>query len=94
MYFQKLSDIDEVVVIGHSFGNVDLPYFKKIVEKSLINWLCAIIVLGDIPHREKAPKHFEYDGGRVIMAITNTLMIVQTGPPTGICEVRSRENNL
>ena len=33
------------------------------------------------------------DGGRVLMAITNTLMMVQTGIPTGACEVRSREND-
>lgn len=31
-FFQKIKDIEEVVVIGHSLGEVDLPYFQKIVE--------------------------------------------------------------
>lgn len=59
-----------------------------------MNWLCAFIAFGDKPRRRKPHVHFEYDGGRVIMALTNTLMIVQTGFPTGMCEVRSREDNL
>ena len=33
------------------------------------------------------------DGGRVLMAITNTLMMVQAGFPTGVCVVRSCEGN-
>ena len=32
------------------------------------------------------------DGGRVLMAITNTLMMVQAGFPTGVCVVRSRRD--
>ena len=38
-------------------------------------------------------KHMKVDGGRVLMAITNTLMMVQAGFPTGVCVVRSRESN-
>ncbi len=56
----------------------------------LINWLCVIV-----PRYE--PKHLKrkwiIDGGRVLMAITNTLMMVQAGYPTGICVVCSRESN-
>ncbi len=33
-FFKRAKDIREVIVIGHSFGEVDLPYFKKIVEVS------------------------------------------------------------
>ena len=48
-----------------------------------------------VPRRE--PKHlkqkWKIDGGRVLMAITNTLMMVQAGYPTGIRAVCSRENN-
>lgn len=43
------------------------------------------------------PKHLKrngkIDGGRVLMAITNTLMMVQAGYLTGICVVCSRESN-
>lgn len=70
-----------------------LKYYNTLSVCLLVNWLCAFIVFGDKPHRQKTYVHFEYDGGRVIVAITNTLMIVQTGFPTGVCEVRSRENN-
>ena len=30
--FHNLSDIDEVIVIGHSYNEIDFPYFKKISE--------------------------------------------------------------
>lgn len=31
-FFQSLVDIDNVIVIGHSFNSVDLPYFQKVAE--------------------------------------------------------------
>ncbi|MGE5614275.1 MAG: bacteriophage abortive infection AbiH family protein [Bacillota bacterium] len=31
-FFEKLNLVDELFVIGHSFGDVDLPYFKKVLE--------------------------------------------------------------
>lgn len=31
-YFNRLTGITEVIVIGHSLNNIDMPYFKKIVE--------------------------------------------------------------
>ena len=54
----------------------------------LLNWLCVI-------NRQHKPKNntkrkWTIDGGRVLMAITNTLMMVQAGYPTGICVVCSR----
>lgn len=30
-FFKKLNEIEEVFVIGHSLGEVDLPYFKKVL---------------------------------------------------------------
>ena len=33
-YFNKLSTIKQIIVLGHSLNPVDLPYFLKIVEKS------------------------------------------------------------
>lgn len=29
-YFDSLSDIDEIIIRGISYGPIDLPYFKKI----------------------------------------------------------------
>jgi len=31
-FFKNLSEIDEIVVLGHSYNKIDLPYFKKIAE--------------------------------------------------------------
>ena len=31
-YFHSLSDIDEIIVFGHSYNEIDYPYFKKISE--------------------------------------------------------------
>ena len=66
----------------------------------VFNWLCAVVTVGDNPHNDKKQKKkkksfvkLKYDGGKLLMALTNTLMIVQTGFPTGVCEVCSREND-
>ena len=29
-FFESLSDVDEVIIIGHSLNTVDMPYFKKV----------------------------------------------------------------
>lgn len=31
-FFRGLADIDEIIVIGHSYNEIDFPYFKKISE--------------------------------------------------------------
>lgn len=31
-FFHKLNEVEQVFIIGHSFGNVDLPYFKEILS--------------------------------------------------------------
>ncbi|MBN1041473.1 hypothetical protein DVW07_05270 [Clostridium botulinum] len=33
-FFSRLSDVDKIFVIGHSLGDVDIPYFKKIKENT------------------------------------------------------------
>lgn len=39
LYFDCLSDISKVVVIGHSLSHIDLPYFQEIVSKTNnVNW--------------------------------------------------------
>lgn len=38
-YFEGLSDIENIVVIGHSLSYVDYPYFREIVRKiSRVKW--------------------------------------------------------
>ena len=31
-FFNNISDIDEVIVLGHSYNEIDFPYFKKIAN--------------------------------------------------------------
>jgi len=31
-YFEGLRDVEEIVVLGHSYNEIDFPYFKKIAE--------------------------------------------------------------
>lgn len=56
----------------------------------LINWLCVVIRRCEILIMNTK---IRIDRGRVLMAITSTLMMVQAGYPTGICVVRSRSDN-
>ena len=44
--------------------------------------------------KKKKKKKMLKAGGVILMAINNTLMMVQTGYPTGECEVRSRLEQL
>lgn len=66
----------------------------------MLNWLCCfisceIIPLSKMPFFKKAIiKKMLKAGGVILMAINNTLMMVQTGYPTGECEVRSRLEQL
>ena len=32
-FFDNCSDIEEIIVLGHSFGDVDLPYFKYLADR-------------------------------------------------------------
>lgn len=40
-FFDQLQDVEEVIVIGHSIGDVDIPYFKEIIENidSSTHWI-------------------------------------------------------
>ena len=53
----------------------------------LINWLCVIVMR----RKPKSANNYrlKVNGGRVLMAINNMLLMVQVGYPTGICAVRS-----
>lgn len=31
-FFEILKPVNQVFVVGHSFGEVDLPYFKKVIN--------------------------------------------------------------
>lgn len=39
-YFNELKNIDEIVVLGHSYNEIDLPYFRKLfdIKSNSIKW--------------------------------------------------------
>ena len=47
-FFERLKPVEQVFVIGHSFGNVDLPYFKKVLESIQGNAVWIIYYHNDI----------------------------------------------
>ncbi len=46
-YFEKLRSVDRVFVVGHSFGDVDLPYFKKDMDSIQENVIWNIYYYND-----------------------------------------------
>lgn len=47
-FFDGLSDMEEVYVIGHSLSEVDYPYFKEICKKSDAKWYIGFHSLDDM----------------------------------------------
>ena len=47
-FFDGLSDIEEIYVIGHSLSEVDYPYFKEICKKSDAKWSIGFHSLDDM----------------------------------------------
>ena len=59
---------------------------KQLVVCLLITWLCCFVVASpDFSFKLFHVLKLRIDGGRIIMAINNTLIMVQTGFPTGGC---------
>jgi hypothetical protein len=34
-FFSSISDIEKIIIIGHSLSDIDMPYFKEIVKKAV-----------------------------------------------------------
>lgn len=62
-FFEKIRNVDEVVVIGHSLGNVDMPYFEEIIRKTVpgIPWKVFYFKKAEKPQMEKALKNIGVD---------------------------------
>jgi len=35
-FFENINSIEEVIILGHSFNTIDIPYFEEIVKKTKI----------------------------------------------------------
>lgn len=47
-FFDGLSDVDEIYVIGHSLSEVDYPYFEEIARKCTAKWFVGYHSLDDM----------------------------------------------
>lgn len=93
----------ETIVTVFVEGDTEVDFYKKLIaylrEKNGGRLHCKVDVrnvkspLSISAKIEAVVKRMKIDGGRVLMAITNTLMMVQAGSPTGVCVVRTRESN-
>lgn len=55
-YFSKLNSIDEILVLGHSLSEVDMPYFKEIsknIDLSKVKWWVSCYCESDFEKAEK-----------------------------------------
>lgn len=55
-FFNSLSSIEEIIVLGHSLSDVDLPYFEKIiqkVDKEKVLWSISYHSEQDAKHHHK-----------------------------------------
>ena len=55
-FFMKMKNINEIIILGHSLEEVDIPYFEKIfksVDNSKVKWIVSYHNEEDIPkHRQ------------------------------------------
>jgi Bacteriophage abortive infection AbiH len=57
-YFTSLRDISEIIVIGHSLNDVDLPYFREIARNATdCNWVVYCYDGSDWQHHPKQLIH-------------------------------------
>lgn len=52
-FFQSLNKVGEVIVLGHSMTNVDMPYFQKIKDNISPNATWEISVFDEHDHQRK-----------------------------------------
>ena len=60
-FFNRIYGIEEVIVIGHSMGEVDLPYFRKVVDVAgnSVPWTVLYHSNNEISYLEKSVKRLD-----------------------------------
>lgn len=51
-FFSSLNDIDQIICIGHSYSEVDWPYFREIKRRTNAKWICGCYGLQDLNNLE------------------------------------------
>lgn len=47
-FFEKIKSVDQISIVGHSLGTVDLPYFKKVVDSIQENTIWNIYFYNEV----------------------------------------------
>jgi len=60
-FFINLSNVDEIIVLGHSYNQVDFPYFKKLVQtvKDTTKWVLCYYSDDDKQSAERIMKQLD-----------------------------------
>ena len=63
-YFDQLTNMKEVYVLGHSLSSVDLPYFHEIlkrIDKATVKWKISFYNKKELIHHSEVFKQFGID---------------------------------
>ncbi|KYH04550.1 hypothetical protein A1704_17885 [Chryseobacterium cucumeris] len=80
IYFNELKNIDEIVVLGHSYNQIDLPYFKKISEiiGNSLKWSLYYYSQNDILSAKKIMQELNIDEDLIAYKHCTDLVIEDT----------------
>ncbi|WP_400260901.1 bacteriophage abortive infection AbiH family protein [Sphingobacterium sp. SG20118] len=76
-FFTKLTEVDEVIILGHSYNEIDVPYFEKVAESSSQNakWTLSYFSNGDCQKAEKLMKIINVRPKSYQLLITSELIL-------------------
>lgn len=79
-YFNKLNSIDEIVVLGHSYNQIDFPYFKKISEitGNSLRWTLYYYSDNDMQSAKEIMQELNVDEGSITYKHCTELEIEDT----------------
>lgn len=77
-FFSSLRDVEDVVVIGHSYSEVDAAYFQKIVEEvngTNIHWYCGVYGIRDLENLTRLMSTLHIDKTNITLFRTDNIHV-------------------
>lgn len=77
-FFSSLKGTKDIVVIGHSYSEVDADYFKKIIEevgRDNLRWYCGVYGLRDLANLTCLMEYLNIDKDDVTLFRTDTIRV-------------------
>lgn len=91
-FFGSLSDINQIICIGHSYSEVDWQYFREIRKKTNARWICGCYGLRDLNNLEALCK--ELGIGDVQVFRTDTIRTTPGAEPPVTIAPRKKKRTL